>query len=103
MDCPACGKNLKETGVSDLKVDVCEQGCGGLWFDWFELKKVDEAHESAGESLLGVSGRAAPPARDKRRCPRCADAVMTRKYFTVRKEVEVDECAACGGVWLDAG
>jgi Zn-finger nucleic acid-binding protein len=28
---------------------------------------------------------------------------MMRHYFSVREEVEVDECPGCGGVWLDQG
>jgi len=29
--------------------------------------------------------------------------VMMRHFFSVKKEVEVDECPGCGGFWLDAG
>ena len=54
MECPACGKTLKEVTAKDIKVDVCDGGCGGIWFDQFELQKVDEPHESAGESLLNI-------------------------------------------------
>ncbi len=50
----------------------------GIWFDCYELVRVDESHESADESLPNVerdpnlSGD-----RTKRlRCPRCDDAVM---------------------------
>jgi Zn-finger nucleic acid-binding protein len=28
---------------------------------------------------------------------------MMRHFFSVKREVEVDECAACAGIWLDAG
>ena len=28
---------------------------------------------------------------------------MQRHYFSVKRQVEVDECPACGGFWLDAG
>ena len=104
MKCPACGNALKERTVSDLTVDVCDGGCGGVWFDNFELKKVDEPHESLGEALLDV-------ARDeslrvdheqRRNCPKCTDLVMMRHHFTIKGRVEVDECPGCAGVWLDA-
>jgi Zn-finger nucleic acid-binding protein len=26
-----------------------------------------------------------------------------RHFFSVKKEVQVDECPGCGGIWLDAG
>jgi len=54
MNCPACNRELKEKPVSGIKVDVCENGCGGIWFDNFELKKVDEKHEAIGEDLLKI-------------------------------------------------
>lgn len=105
MKCPACGNQLQEVTVSDVTVDVCKDGCGGIWFDNFELKKFDEPHESAGQELLDIE-------RDetividhtkRRNCPKCDDVVMMRHFFSVKMEVEVDECPNCGGFWLDAG
>ena len=52
MNCPACGNAMTEVEVKGIQVDVCEGGCGGIWFDWLELKKVDEQHEEAGQDLL---------------------------------------------------
>ena len=40
--------------IDGVQLDVCDGGCGGIWFDWFELQKFDEPHEHAGE-LLQVS------------------------------------------------
>lgn len=104
MICPACAKPLSEMTVSDLKVDVCQSGCHGIWFDNYELEKVDEAHESLGEKLLEFlpsSGTVAHPSA-KRKCPKCPDIVMQRFFFSTRKEVEIDDCPNCGGTWLDA-
>jgi hypothetical protein len=28
---------------------------------------------------------------------------MMRHFFSPKRQVEVDECPGCGGVWLDAG
>jgi Zn-finger nucleic acid-binding protein len=28
---------------------------------------------------------------------------MLRRWFSRKREVEIDECPACGGHWLDAG
>ena len=28
---------------------------------------------------------------------------MARRHWSVRYEVEIDECPTCGGIWLDAG
>ncbi|MBO9540197.1 zf-TFIIB domain-containing protein [bacterium] len=105
MLCPACGHSLTETQAGSIVVDACAQGCGGLWFDAFELKKVDEAHEAAGEALLAIRPAAERAAiqDEKRRCPKCVDVVMFKHFASVQRRVTVDECAGCGGFWLDAG
>ena len=105
MECPACSGTLHEVVVEDITLDVCREGCAGIWFDNHELQKVDEAHESAGESLLEIA-RAEGVRVDhtrKRSCPRCDGQVMMQHFFSVKREVEVDECPACGGFWLDHG
>ena len=54
MKCPACDNTLTEINISDILVDICKGGCGGIWFDNFELEKFDEKHEHAGEALLDI-------------------------------------------------
>jgi len=105
VNCPACGHALSAHEVGGITVDVCRGGCGGVWFDAFELQKVDEAHESADQGLLDVprDPAVAVDRSERRRCPRCEDVVMMRHHFSVRREVEVDCCPACGGYFLDHG
>ena len=54
MNCPACGNAMTEMTAGTIKVDTCKGGCGGLWFDEWELPRVDQADESAGDVLLGI-------------------------------------------------
>lgn len=106
MNCPACEHTLTEKSVGGLTVDVCEGGCAGLWLDNHELEKVDEQHESAGEALLGIAGDPSvrPDPDGPYACPQCGDDYgMHRNFFSVKREIEVDECPNCGGVWLDVG
>ncbi|HPQ44709.1 MAG TPA: zf-TFIIB domain-containing protein [Syntrophales bacterium] len=105
MKCPACDAPMEEVIVEDIAIDVCKHGCGGLWFDRFELQKVDEPHESAGESLLqiGMDRKETIDHSKRRMCPKCTDMVMMRHFFSVKQEVEIDECPSCGGFWLDYG
>lgn len=105
MKCPACGNELKEMTTGDVAVDVCEGGCGGIWFDWFELKKFDEPHEAAGEALLEVSRDQGVSVDHSKRlnCPKCDGIVMMRHFFSIKKAVVLDECPGCAGFWLDAG
>lgn len=104
MKCPACYNDLTQLQVGALTIDVCQDGCGGIWFDAFELQKVDEVHEP-GEPLLDLrrdESLTLDLAR-KRECPRCDGVKLHRHFFSARRQVQVDECPNCGGYWLDAG
>ncbi len=105
MRCPACFNELTQTHVGSLTVDVCQGGCGGIWFDAFELQRVDEEEEVAGEPLLQIQRdpKLVLDAKRKRDCPRCAEMRLHRHFFSARRRVEVDQCPNCGGYWLDAG
>jgi Zn-finger nucleic acid-binding protein len=105
MNCPVCANALTPVKAGVVTVDVCLGGCGGIWFDNFELQKLDEPQETAGEMLITVKKREdlnVDPAQ-RRNCPRCDQIVMMRHFYSPRRRVEVDECPNCGGYWLDAG
>lgn len=104
MNCPACENQLSEREAGGIKVDVC-RACGGIWFDNFELMKVDAPHDSAGEELLDIAGDGTVELDHERdrSCPSCDDMLLLRHFFSPLKRVEVDECPGCGGVWLDVG
>ena len=105
MKCPACSNKMSEVQVQDVSVDVCKDGCGGIWFDWFELKKVDEPHESLGEDLIHVrrDSRVEVDLDAGRHCPRCEGQSLLRHFASVKREVTIDECPACAGFFLDYG
>ncbi len=104
MKCPACFNSLTQLQVGSLVVDVCQDGCGGIWFDAFELQRVDEETEP-GTPLLEVrrDPRVVVDAARKRECPHCAGIKLHRHFFSAKRRVQVDECPNCGGYWLDAG
>jgi Zn-finger nucleic acid-binding protein len=105
MKCPACFNELTELQVGSVRVDVCQGGCGGTWFDAFEMQRVDEEHEAAGEHLLEIKRdeQVVVDASRKRECPRCPGIKLKRHFFSARRQVEVDQCPNCAGYWLDAG
>jgi Zn-finger nucleic acid-binding protein len=106
MTCPACGRELTTMTAGPIAVDVCVNGCAGIWLDHFELEKIDEQSESAGAALLEIPGdRSLSIALGRpRSCPKCGpEMVMMRHFESVARKVAVDECPNCGGVWLDAG
>jgi hypothetical protein len=81
VDCPVCA-NILTTTAGRITVDACEGGCGGIWFDRYELMRVDEADESAGEGLLEIERDPhVVVALSKRlNCPKCSDVVMMRHF-----------------------
>ena len=104
MNCPACDRPLSHLDAGGgVFLDVCDGGCGGIWFDNHELQKFDEAAERPSSPVFEVAGDAAPSIEGKRSCPRCEGQKMRRYWFSVARQVEVDECPRCGGDWLDAG
>lgn len=105
MNCPACGTVMTEVTAGPVKVQACKGGCGGLWFDEWTLGKVDEPGQSAGEALLNVERNPAikvDPSR-RYRCPKDLDVVMMRHFWSVKRDVVVDECPRCEGIFLDPG
>jgi uncharacterized protein len=105
MKCPACFNELTPFEARNLTVDVCQGGCGGIWFDGFELQKVDDEVETAGDPLLTIrrSESLIVDRSRKRECPRCAGVKLHRHFFSAKRRVEVDQCPGCGGYWLDGG
>ncbi len=105
MNCPACDRLLQPYKAGTITVDACMGGCGGIWFDAFEIQKVDESREHAGEELLDIpTDPSVEVDHDRRRnCPRCETVVMLRHAHKDNPLVTVDECPGCGGFWLDAG
>lgn len=104
MNCPACTRPLTAVFVEDIEVDACQGGCGGLWFDNFELAKFDEPHEPVDDTLLLVpmDPTVQPDLEAQRGCPKCAVPMM-RHYFSQQRRTHLDSCPQCGGNWLDAG
>src|SRR2546423_4126861 len=105
MQCPACFNKLSAMQVGNVSVDVCQGGCGGIWFDAFELQRVDDQTEVAGEAMLHIERdpKVRVDPNRKRACPKCEGMKLKRHFFSARRRVEVDECPNCGGYLLGAG
>jgi Zn-finger nucleic acid-binding protein len=95
---------MVEEDFGGVLVDVCRKGCKGIWFDWGELKELDENHEGVGRAIEEAlkSLRRNDPDRGSLNCPKCGVKMREHKYKNA-KEVNVDECYACGGFFLDSG
>jgi Zn-finger nucleic acid-binding protein len=104
MNCPACAAPLESLPLEGMSVDICRHGCGGIFFDNFELARVDQSHEKLGDALATLESHpAAVVVREKRPCPKCMGFTMLQHKFSREKPVLVDECPNCAGIWLDGG
>ena len=104
MNCPVCGILMIEKDFGSVCVDVCENGCKGIWFDWGQLKDLDESHEGLSKALEEAlkSQRVNDADRDPLTCPKSSLKMHSHKYKSA-KQVNVDECYSCGGFFLDSG
>jgi uncharacterized protein len=103
MNCPVCAQEMVQENFG-LLVEVCENGCKGIWFDHGELERLDQVGEGMGPALEAAlrSPRRNTESRGRIQCPKCSIAMHTHK-FSRDQGVNVDECYACGGFFLDSG
>ena len=105
INCPACSKEMvkvfdKEKGIN---IDICLNGCGGIFFDNREFEKFDEAHENVDEILNVIKGKDFAKVDDTevRVCPICNIPMV--KMGAGAGNVEIDVCNTCGAKFLDNG
>ena len=95
---------MRNTPHGHIALDVCDR-CHGVWFDRRELAEVlqlTNLDAFAPESPLLEGARASLP------CPRNPHVRMHGRRLSVGHDpriphLELDQCAECGGVWLDGG
>jgi hypothetical protein len=46
IECPVCSNVMTTMTAEGVTVDVCAGGCSGIWFDWFELARVERVMNS---------------------------------------------------------
>ena len=104
MKCPVCDKEMVVKDFGGVNVDVCENGCKGIWFDQDELRMLDENNEGLGAALDAAlhDPRANDAQRGQLICPKCSIPMHAHR-FERAQEVNVDECYSCGGFFLDSG
>ena len=103
MRCPLCHSTMTPQDFGEVEVDFCEEGCGGIWFDWAELRRVDEPEEGFGSALDAALTRSPAPRRSgPLTCTRCSIQMREHRYKRIQG-VMLDECYECRGFFLDPG
>jgi Zn-finger nucleic acid-binding protein len=100
MNCPKCEQPLSTTSVRGTEVDKCPK-CHGIWFDANELETI---LAQTPTDLRPLRGGRHDNATDRQRgtCPRDGKSLM-RVCSAKDKDVIVDVCPDCQGIWLDGG
>jgi Zn-finger nucleic acid-binding protein len=105
IKCPACGKVMEKIYIPDagVNIDICLDGCGGIFFDNRELEKFDGKNENIDKLIKSIDGKEFIPVNDNelRLCPVCGAAML--KMGAAEGTVQIDVCQACGGKFLDNG
>lgn len=101
MNCPKCpNQTLVSREVRGIQVDQCDR-CGGIWCDPTELPQLLGLAD--GEARQVAGGRADPAVSARAgKCPRDGKQ-MIRVASARKREVIIETCPECRGVWLDGG
>lgn len=104
LTCPACGKQMEKVFIPNegINIDICTEGCGGIYFDNREFKEFDEQNEDITKILEKIEGKTFEKVDESvtRHCPNCG-GIMVKNHSSIKKEIQVDDCYNCGGKFLD--
>lgn len=102
ITCPACGKVMQkyfiETGCA---IDICTDGCGGMFFNNQEIQELNDSHSDIEEikKLLKSKKFISVDENLTRVCPVCG----TKMAKTRALGIQIDTCYKCNSIFLDNG
>lgn len=103
--CPACNeKMVKIYTKTGINIDICLNGCGGIWFDNREIESFSKSEENYEEIQEVFDNKTYSKVQntEQRVCPVCGSKMIEHKANS-DSEVDIDECYSCGGKFLDYG
>ena len=105
IQCPACSKSMTKIFVPEkgINIDICTDGCGGIFFDNRELEKFDSAEDNIDEILEAIKDKTFEKVDESttRICPSCKVPMV--KMGAGVPDVVIDVCNTCGAKFLDNG
>ena len=103
MRCPACKNILTKIVQAGVKVLACRGECGGLWFNQSQVRRLEKIKPGLGTLFLKL--KRADGIKFYRGvehiCPQCKTTLLCRHFFSKEWDTEVNQCAKCGGFWVD--
>jgi Zn-finger nucleic acid-binding protein len=102
MNCPKCKElTLAAATLDGVEVDTCSE-CKGVWFDKAELPELLGKKTQRVEPIMGGEDGADANYQRGVACPRDGQNLL-RVRSNRNRDVTVDACVVCQGVWLDGG
>lgn len=103
LTCPACGCEMTKLFIADkaINIDICANGCGGIYFDNQEIQEFSSPNEDLSEIKQLLENKNFMPVDETktRICPSCGTPMAKTNAFSV----QIDTCYKCGGMFLDNG
>ena len=104
MICPSCKNQLTHFTFEGVNVEACEDSCGGFWMQKDQIKKIS-GPPGTGKKLLLI--KPADGVRLFRNvehpCPNCLTTLLFKHFSNRELDIQVDQCAKCGGFWIESG
>ena len=97
MKCPKCPSEIKEMRLEGVDFDFCSS-CKGIWFDKDEMAFMAELPVDVPQLQEVRKGAK----NTDFSCPRCQTKLEEMK-FVQNKDLLIDRCPGCQGIWLDTG
>lgn len=86
-----------------IQLDQCKE-CGGIWCDKWELFPIDPEEADRLEAVdLKLLTAALGLAKTALYCPRCTGKLAVFNDPLLPKEIELQRCGRCEGIWLNRG
>lgn len=106
LRCPACQNFMSKIFVKSAgaNIDICTEGCGGMWFDNREINHFNAPSKDIGDILEVLNSKVFVKKGELGHiyCPSCGTK-MIKTFSSVKKEIQIDECCSCGGKFLEHG
>ncbi len=94
--CPVDKAGLQTVSIEDIPTLQCPT-CKGHWLYFGDLETLSEHH---GEHLQAIDVGTHTTGETERRCP-IDDSVLDSRTFADHRELRVEQCPECRGIWLD--
>ncbi len=106
IKCPACGATMTKIFMPSqgVSIDICNNGCGGIFFDNRELDMFKNCPESNTKEIHELLENKTFKKVDEgltRICPNCSTNMV--KNNIPNSTIQIDTCYGCGGIFLDYG